>query len=89
MEPSSDSEVPFLINSDLHEKLKIPIDMTNLNGTQTSDVRMLVVEILFERLVVDLGVVDGRQRIDVLRPCRGDRVAVGVVLDVDVVVVGS
>jgi hypothetical protein len=47
------------------------------------------IKILFERFVLDLRVVDRRQRIDVLRLHRRDRVAVGVVLDIEVIFVGS
>jgi hypothetical protein len=60
-----------------------------LNWTQSGDVRVFGIKILFERFVLDLRVVDRRQRIDVLRLHRRDRVAVGVVLDIEVIFVGS
>ncbi len=47
---------------------------------------MLRVEDLLEGVVVDLVVVDGGQRVDRLVPGGVDRVAVGVVLDVQLVV---
>ena len=48
---------------------------------ERGDVRVLVVEVLLEGLVLDGGVVDGRQRVDVLGLEGRDGVPVRVVLD--------
>jgi hypothetical protein len=47
------------------------------------------VKVLLERFVNDLRVIDRRQRVDVLRLDGRDGVAVGIVLNVDVIVVTS
>jgi hypothetical protein len=71
------------------ENIPSGITGSHLNGTQPYDIRVFFIKVLLERLVVDLGVVDRRQGVDVLGLDRRDRVAVGVVLDLQVVVVRS
>ncbi len=66
--------------------LRIGIDLTHLYVAQGGDVRVLRVKDLLEGVVVHLVVVDGGQRVDRLVAGGVDRVAVGVVLDVQLVV---
>ena len=48
---------------------------------------MFEIEIFLKRFVLDLGVVNGWQGIDVLGLCRSDGVTVSVVFNVDIVIV--
>ena len=60
-----------------------------LNWAKSRDVRVFNIKVLLERFVNNLRVVDWGQRIDVLRLDGRDWVAVGIVLNVDVIVVAG
>ncbi len=81
---STRPEPPFLTRP--HPYITIGIDLTHLYVAQRRDVRVLRVKDLLEGVVVHLVVVDGGQRVDRLVAGGVDRVAVGVVLDVQLVV---